>query len=143
LLFDLTNTGYVPEAGNKMKAIYFFLREKSEILNLKKFLSIPRLDGHQQVVNIFYRRGHRLADKIMKSIKKVKMTCTVYITLFVILPPRNSIPQPSLCLNHFTSGCLEPIWMFLEVRRKTNKRMKHWQLCLIKREWFFYRRRIF
>jgi hypothetical protein len=65
--------GYVPNGGNKMRAINFYLFEESAIPNLIKFLAIPRPDGLQQVVKIKFRpaRQHQLAQKIMENIKQV------------------------------------------------------------------------
>jgi hypothetical protein len=71
---ELAKIGYVPNGGNKIKRICFFIRDESEIPNLIKFLAIPRPDGQQQVVNILPHsaaRQQHLPQKILESIKQV------------------------------------------------------------------------
>jgi hypothetical protein len=71
----LAKIGYVPDGGNKMKRICFFIRDESAIPNLLKFLAIRRPDGHQQVVTILPQPAARQLQlaprKILESIKQV------------------------------------------------------------------------
>jgi hypothetical protein len=70
----LAKIGYVPNGGNKLKSIKFYLGKELEIANLIEFLAIPRPDGQQQVVNLSPELGagiHDLGQKIFESIKQV------------------------------------------------------------------------
>jgi hypothetical protein len=69
---------YLPNGGNKLKAITLFLDEEWEIPNLIEFLAIPRPDGLQQVLRVLPQAGeHQLAQKILESIKQV--TIPIYV----------------------------------------------------------------
>jgi hypothetical protein len=73
----LAKIGYVPDRGNKMKRICFYIRDETEIPNLIAFLECRRPDGQQQVVNILpypATRQHHLSQKILESIKQVEVT---------------------------------------------------------------------
>jgi hypothetical protein len=88
--------GYVPNGGNKMRAINFYLFEESAIPNMIKFLAIPRPDGQQQVVKIKLRpaRQHQLAQKIMENIKQVNEKIHTFNAFIYLHPydlPRYSI----------------------------------------------------
>jgi hypothetical protein len=78
----LSKIGYVPNGGNKMKAINVYLFSESSIPNLIKFLAISRPDGQQQVIKILPHtaaRQHQMGQKILESIKQVKIPFTLHI----------------------------------------------------------------
>jgi hypothetical protein len=92
----LSKIGYVPNGGNKMKAINFNLHKESEIPNLIEFLAIPRPDGQQQVINILHFPAagqHQLVQKILESIQQVTILIHYAHLMQSITPPKYTIHQ--------------------------------------------------
>jgi hypothetical protein len=68
----LSNIQFLPDVDNKLKRIFCYGIEESDIPILMQFLASPRADLQQRVIKIYFRlRELPMAQKMLDAIKEV------------------------------------------------------------------------